>query len=73
MHKEVYLGLEHYADDYKEVVYRGHKHLFWNVDYKRLYLDHFVDLESVMDERLKYLNTDNVDSIFLLRKGPKQL
>ena|SRR2546426_2380792 len=64
-------GLEHYADDYKEVVYRGQKNLLWNVDYKRIYLDLFDDLELIKDERLKYLENDNVDSMFLLRKRPK--
>jgi hypothetical protein len=64
-------GLEHYADDYKEVVYRGQKNLLWNVDYKRLYLDLFDDLELVRDERVRYLDSDNVDSMFLLSKRPK--
>ena len=64
-------GLEHYADKHEEVVYRGQKNLLWNVDYKKFYLDLFDDLESVKDERLKYLDSDNVDSMFLLRKKPK--
>jgi pseudaminic acid biosynthesis-associated methylase len=66
--KKYIWGLEHYADGYKEVVYRGQKNLLWNVDYNRLYLDLFADLESVKDERLKYVNSDNVDSVFLIRK-----
>jgi UDP-2,4-diacetamido-2,4,6-trideoxy-beta-L-altropyranose hydrolase len=37
-----------------------------------LYLDLFDDLELIKDERLKYFDSDNVDSIFLLRKRPKQ-
>jgi pseudaminic acid biosynthesis-associated methylase len=69
--KKYIWGLEHYSDNYKEVVYRGQKNLLWNVDYKKLYLDLFDDLESVKDEQLKYLDSDNVDSMFLLRKKPK--
>lgn len=61
-------GLEYYADKFTEVTYRGHKNLLWKADYARLYLERFDDLELVKEERLKYLNSENVDSMFLLRR-----
>ena len=70
MHEEV-RGLEHYATKDEEIVYRGRKNLLWNIDCKKFYLDLFDDLESVKDERLKYRDSDNVDSIFLLKKKTK--
>jgi len=61
-------GFEYYADKYTEITYRGHGDLLWKADFARLYLDQFGDLELVEEERLKYLDNDNVDAMFLLRK-----
>jgi pseudaminic acid biosynthesis-associated methylase len=67
--KEYIWGFEYYAENYTEIAYRGHRNLLWKADFARLYLDQFADLESVKEEHLKYLDNDNVDSMFLLRKG----
>ena len=67
--REYIWGLEYYADKYTEIPYRGHGNLLWKADFARLYLDQFEDLELVKEEHLKYLDNDNIDSIFLLRKG----
>lgn len=61
-------GFEYYADRYTEIPYRGHRNLLWKADFARLYLAQFKDLELVKEEHLKYLNNDNVDTMFLLRK-----
>lgn len=61
-------GLEYYAPECTEVNYRGHNNLLWKADYVSLYLKEFDDLELVREERLKYLDNDNVDSMFLLKK-----
>ena len=61
-------GSEYYANEYTEITYRGHRNLLWKVDFARLYLELFDDLESVKEERLQYLENDNVDSMFLLIK-----
>jgi pseudaminic acid biosynthesis-associated methylase len=66
--KEYIWGFEYYADNYTEIPYRGCRNLLWKTDFARLYLEHFVDLELVMEERLKYLKNDNTDTMFLLRK-----
>lgn len=60
-------GFEYYAPETTEVKYRGHESLLWKTDYARCYLRQFDDLELVREERLRYLNNDNVDSVFLLR------
>jgi hypothetical protein len=52
------------------VVYRGHKSLLWKTDYARLYTQQFQDLELVREERFRYLENDNVDTAFLLRRRP---
>jgi pseudaminic acid biosynthesis-associated methylase len=61
-------GLEYYAPQMTEVPYRGYSELLWKADYARLYAESFPDLELVAERRLSYLETNNVDSMFLLRK-----
>jgi pseudaminic acid biosynthesis-associated methylase len=62
-------GLEYYAPQTTEVVYRGQSGLLWKTDFARLYTDAFSDSELVSEQRLKYVADDNVDSMFLLRKN----
>lgn len=62
-------GLEYYEEKYTGVPYRGEKNLLWKGNYKQLYLDLFSDLQLVKEERLHYLNSSNVDSMFLLEKS----
>jgi pseudaminic acid biosynthesis-associated methylase len=61
-------GFECYADSYTEVRYRGHDNLLWKTDFASLYLSFFDDLELVKEKRLKYLEDENVDTMFLIRK-----
>ncbi|HSZ64352.1 MAG TPA: pseudaminic acid biosynthesis-associated methylase [Terriglobales bacterium] len=61
-------GFEYYSPQMIEVPYRGQIQLLWKADYARLYTKMFADLELVSEQHLKYLENDNVDSMFLLRK-----
>jgi pseudaminic acid biosynthesis-associated methylase len=61
-------GLEYYAPEMTEVLYRGRPGLLWKADYAGMYMHNFPDLELVSERRLKYLTDDNTDSMFLLRK-----
>jgi pseudaminic acid biosynthesis-associated methylase len=61
-------GFEYYADHYSEIPYRGSMNLLWKADFAKLYLDKFDDLELVKEKRIKYLDSDNIDSMFLIRK-----
>lgn len=66
--KEYIWGFEYYADNYTEVSYRGHNNLLWKTDFAGLYLNSFDDLELVKEKKLKYLESENVDTMFLIRK-----
>ncbi|MCD6225143.1 MAG: methyltransferase domain-containing protein [Deltaproteobacteria bacterium] len=66
--KEYIWGFEYYADKYTDVVYRGNKNLLWKTDFAKLYCEQFSDLGLVREERFKYINNDNIDSMFLLKK-----
>jgi pseudaminic acid biosynthesis-associated methylase len=61
-------GFEYYAEKYTPVSYRGHENLLWKTDFARLYLENFDDVQLVKEERLQHLDSNNVDSMFLLRK-----
>jgi pseudaminic acid biosynthesis-associated methylase len=63
-------GMEYYAPQMTEIAYRGHDNLLWKADYARLYLEAFKDLELVKEERLQYLEDQNNDNMFLLRRTP---
>jgi pseudaminic acid biosynthesis-associated methylase len=66
--RECIWGMEYYSADTAEVQYRGQEKLLWKMDYAKQYLDRFPDLELVQEQRLPYLESKNVDAVFLLRK-----
>jgi pseudaminic acid biosynthesis-associated methylase len=61
-------GFEYFAETYTDVLYRGKKDLLWKTNFAKLYLDRFKDLKLVKEKRVKYLSSDNVDSMYLLEK-----
>lgn len=61
-------GFEYYAPQMTEVNYRGHTALLWKTDYVRRYREQFPDLELAREERLQYLDNENIDTVFLLQK-----
>lgn len=66
--REYIWGLEYYSPKVTEVSYRNHSGLLWKTDFARLYVDRFHDLELAREQRLPYLENQNVDAAFLLRK-----
>jgi pseudaminic acid biosynthesis-associated methylase len=61
-------GFEYYSPNPTEISYRGHSNLLWKMDYARQYLQEFPHLELVKEERLPYLGSENVDSMFFLKR-----
>jgi pseudaminic acid biosynthesis-associated methylase len=61
-------GFEYYAEEHTEVVYRSDENLLWKGNFVGMYLELFKDLTLIKEERLKYLDGDNVDTMFLLRR-----
>ena len=66
--REYIWGFEYYVDEHIEIIYRGHQELLWKADYAKLYLQQFEDLKIAKEERLKYSDSDNIDTMFLLKK-----
>jgi pseudaminic acid biosynthesis-associated methylase len=66
--KKYIFGFEYYADKYTEVMYAGKKNMLWKTNFPKLYLDNFSDLKLVKEKKIKHLNNENVDVMFLLKK-----
>lgn len=64
-------GFEYYSRQYEQIKYRDKHNLLWKTDFAKLYLNQFRDLEMVKEEHIKYLDNDNVDLMFLLKKKKK--
>lgn len=61
-------GFEYYSEEYKEIIYRDEKNLLWKANFPQIYVDTFPDLKIMKIKSLKYLDNDNIDVMFLLRK-----
>ena len=66
--KDYIFGFEYYSEKPTEIEYRGHRDLLWKASFAEMYLELFDDLTLEKEEKIKYLNSANVDSMFLLRK-----
>jgi pseudaminic acid biosynthesis-associated methylase len=64
-------GAEYFSSDLTPIPYRGNDGLLWKADYVKRYLALFSDLGLVKQRHLPYLTSENLDTVFLLRK--KQL
>lgn len=62
-------GFEYYADKYTEIPYRGQKNLLWKANFPKIYMDTFPDLKIVEIKFFKYLENNNIDVMYLLRKN----
>lgn len=66
--KKYIWGFEYYAEKYTEIIYRGNKNMLWKADFPRLYLESFDDLSLEKVKKVKYLDSDNYDVMYLLKK-----
>ncbi len=66
--KHYVCGLEYYNKKFKEINYRGKDELLWKGDYSKEYLKFCPDLQIVKEKKYKYLDSDEIDTMFLLVK-----
>ncbi|MDH4214079.1 MAG: methyltransferase domain-containing protein [Candidatus Thorarchaeota archaeon] len=59
---------EYYSETCKEIVYRGHENRLWKNNFLRIFMDQYSDLILIKEKKLKYLENENVDMMFLLEK-----
>ncbi len=61
-------GFEYFSEICTEIPYRGSTDLLWKNNFSKIYLDTFSDLRLVKEEKYKYLENENIDSMYLLEK-----
>jgi len=66
--KKYIWGFEYYSDKYEDVNYRENSNLLWKGNFVEMYLEQLNKLEVVKEKRFKYINSENFDSMYLLKK-----
>lgn len=61
-------GFEYYAEKCEEINYRGNSDLLWKNDFKRVFLEKHPEFTLSKSRKLKYLDSENVDEMFLLER-----
>lgn len=67
--KKYIWGFESYNKDYIQVFYRGNENLCWKADFAKMYEDSFKDLKLIKEKRVKYLDNDNMNTMFFFEKN----
>ena len=58
---------EYYAPEYTAINYRGHNDLLWKADFAEMFKS--LKFRLVKEQRFKYLDKDNLDTMFLMEKS----
>jgi|SRR3989338_2612188 len=66
--KKYIWGYEYYHPQHVAIDYQGNKDRLWKGDFCQMYLDSFPNLKVVKRKKLKYLDSNNADEMFLLKK-----
>ena len=66
--KKYIWGFEYYINKPTEVAYRGKKNMLWKTNFSKVYLNTLQNLKIVKEKKIKYLDNNNKDAMFLLKK-----
>jgi len=66
--KKYIWGFEYFAESYTSINYRGNENLLWKGNFAKMYQENFPSLALVKEEKLRYLVSENIDTMFLLKK-----
>lgn len=67
--KNLIFGNEYFAEELTEINnYYGQANMVWKRDFAKLYTDLFPNVKLVKEENIKYLSSDDIESVFLLKK-----
>ena len=66
--KKYVWGFEYFSEECQEINYRGNKNKLWKNNFLKLFQERHPDLKVVKQKKLKYLEEDNIDEMFLLEK-----
>ncbi len=66
--KQFIWGFEYYSETTEEVNYRGQTNLLWKANFSHIFLNRYQNLKHVKEEKYKHLDSENIDSMYLLKK-----
>jgi len=61
-------GYEYFDTEYREIPWHGREGLLWKANFALIYQNTLPDLRIVKEQRYPYLDSSNVDSMYLLEK-----
>jgi len=61
-------GYEYFAEKCEQINYRGNQDLLWKNNFAKSYLERHSNLKLLKEKKLKYSDSENIDSMFLLSK-----
>jgi pseudaminic acid biosynthesis-associated methylase len=59
---------EYYSDEFQNIEYRGHKDRLWKGNFMKLFLERHPNLKVIKEKKIKRLDNNNTDVMFLLEK-----
>src|SRR3989338_5000301 len=66
--KKYIWGFEYFSEKHQAINYRGNVDYLWKGDFAKMYLKFFPKLKLLKEKKYKYLASDNLDVMFLLKK-----
>lgn len=66
--KKYVMGFEYFADEVTPISYRGNKNYLWKANFAKLFIEESKNLKLVKEEFYKYLQSENIDCMYLLEK-----
>ena len=60
--------LEPFSESIQEVCYHGENNMMWKGNFCKIFLENFSNVKLVKKRKLKYLENNNFDKMFLLEK-----
>ncbi|MDP8298561.1 MAG: methyltransferase domain-containing protein [Candidatus Tantalella remota] len=64
-------GYEYYSDKHEEIGYRGSGEMMWKGDFPGMYTKMFPGTKLVKKRFLDYLDYDNTDVMYMLKRGSR--
>jgi pseudaminic acid biosynthesis-associated methylase len=61
-------GFEYFSEKCEGIEYRGHKNCLWKNNFVKIFQEQHPNLRIVKEKKVKYLENDNVDSMYLLER-----
>ena len=65
-------GFEYFSEKCGEIEYKGHKNKLWKNNFSKLFLERHPRLSLLRQKKIKYVDNDNIDEMFILEKPQKK-